>query len=101
MRKFPPTQTKIPQPFSFFIFTRSLFHFVSLLVQFFFGDDPHSLDLKAFVWLALIVNVDKEIEFPLRTFMEDECKNLVGVYNRVKVRIHFGMCFSRVYDCCR
>lgn len=53
--------------------------------QFFFGDEPRMLDLKAFVWLALILNVDKETPCPLRDYVEEECKNLVGVYNRMKV----------------
>ena len=53
--------------------------------QFFFGDEPRSLDLKAFVWLSLILNVDKELSCPLREYVEEECKNLVGVYNRMKV----------------
>ncbi len=53
--------------------------------QFFFGDEARMLDLKAFVWLALLVNVDKEVACPLRDYMEEECKNLVGVYNRLKV----------------
>ena len=53
--------------------------------EFFFGDEPRTLDLKAFVWLALLMNVDKEVPCPLRDFVEEECKNLVGVYNRVKV----------------
>lgn len=54
--------------------------------QFFFGDEARSLDLKAFVWLALILNVDKEVKCPLRDYIEEECKNLVGVYDRMKDR---------------
>ena len=54
--------------------------------QFFFGDDARTLDLKAFVWLALILNVDKEVSCPLRDYIEEECKNLVGMYNRMKDR---------------
>lgn len=54
--------------------------------QFFFGDEPRSLDLKAFVWLALLLNLNKELSCPLRDYVEEECKNLVGVYNRMKVR---------------
>jgi glutathione S-transferase len=53
--------------------------------QFFFGDEPHTLDLKAFVWLALILNVDKSVPCPLRDYIEEECQNLVGIYNRMKV----------------
>ena len=29
--------------------------------EFFFGDEPRTLDLKAFVYLALILNVEKEV----------------------------------------
>ena len=54
--------------------------------QFFFGDEPRSLDLKAFVWLAMILNVDKEVSFPLRDYIESDCQNLVGLYNRMKDR---------------
>lgn len=54
--------------------------------QFFFGDELRMLDLKAFVWLAMLINVDKEVPCPLRDYIEEECKNLVGLYNRVKVK---------------
>ena len=54
--------------------------------QFFFGDEPRMLDLKAFVYLSLILNVDKEVECPLRDYIEEKNKNLVGMYNRLKVR---------------
>ena len=53
--------------------------------QFFFGDEPRSLDVKAFVWLAIILTVEKEVACPLRDYVEEECKNLVGVFNRMKV----------------
>lgn len=54
--------------------------------QFFFGDEPKSLDLRAFTWLALIINVDKEVPCPLRDFIESDCQNLNGLYNRMKER---------------
>lgn len=54
--------------------------------QFFFGDEASTLDLKAFIWLALLLTVNKEVKCPLRDYVEEECKNLVGVYNRMKVR---------------
>jgi len=54
--------------------------------QFFFGDEPRMLDLKAFVYLSLILNVDKEVECPLRDYIEEKNKNLVGMYNRLKDR---------------
>ena len=44
------------------------------------------LDLRAFVYLSLVLGVDKEVECPLRDYMEEKTKNLVGMYNRLKVR---------------
>merc|ERR1719251_409334 len=52
--------------------------------QFFFGDEPHSLDLVAFCHIAQILNVESEVACPLRDYMNEECKNLVGLYNRMK-----------------
>jgi len=52
--------------------------------QFFFGDEPRMLDLRTFVYLSLVLNVDKEVECPLRDYMEEKTKNLVGMYNRLK-----------------
>merc|ERR1712226_857618 len=54
--------------------------------QFFFGDEPHSLDLVAFCHIAQILNVESEVVCPLRDYMNEECKNLVGLYNRMKDR---------------
>ncbi|TRY63549.1 hypothetical protein TCAL_08205 [Tigriopus californicus] len=54
--------------------------------EFFFGDEPRSLDLKAFVWLAMMLNVDDSVKCPLRDFIKEECPNLVGVYTRMKDR---------------
>jgi len=54
--------------------------------QFFFGDEPHSLDLVAFCHVAQILNVESEVACPLRDYMNEECKNLVGLYNRMKDR---------------
>ena len=47
-----------------------------------------SLDLRVFVCLAMILSVDDEAvkECPLRDYTKEECKNLVGVFNRMKVR---------------
>ena len=50
--------------------------------QFFFGDEPRSLDLKAFCALAMVINVDSEVACPLRDYIEENFKNLVGLYNR-------------------
>ena len=54
--------------------------------QFFFGDDPHSLDLATFCQLAQIINVEQEVKCPLREYLESECTNLIGLYNRMKDR---------------
>ena len=64
--------------------------------QFFFGDEPRMLDLRAFVYLSLVLGVDKEVECPLRDYMEEKTKNLVGMYNRLKVRTRtlHQICFN-------
>jgi len=57
--------------------------------QFFFGDDPNHLDLVAFSQLALVLNIDdseKGVKCPLKDFVNAECTNLVGHYNRMKDR---------------
>lgn len=53
--------------------------------QFFFGDEPHTLDLDTFCQIAEILNVDPDVRCPLRDFLNEECTNLVGLYNRMKV----------------
>lgn len=58
--------------------------------QFFFGDDPNHLDLVAFSQIALVLNVDDSeengVKCPLKEFINAECTNLVGHYNRMKDR---------------
>jgi len=54
--------------------------------EFFFGEEPHSLDLVTFCHLAQILNVDAEVKCPLKDYLESECTNLVGLYNRMKDR---------------
>lgn len=54
--------------------------------QFFFGDEPSSLDLTAFVQLALLINVVKEVACPMRDYLDSDCTNLIGLYNRFKDR---------------
>jgi len=54
--------------------------------QFFFGDDPHFLDLVTFVQLAILLAVDPELPCPLRDYINGDCKNLVGLYTRMKDR---------------
>ena len=57
----------------------------SSLFQFFFGDEPRLLDIKAFTWLSLLLVVDEEVPCPLRDYIKEEAKNLVGHFNRIKV----------------
>eukprot|EP00096_Caligus_rogercresseyi_P011969 TRINITY_DN4873_c0_g1_i1.p1 TRINITY_DN4873_c0_g1~~TRINITY_DN4873_c0_g1_i1.p1 ORF type:complete len:401 (+),score=207.61 TRINITY_DN4873_c0_g1_i1:138-1340(+) len=70
--------------------------------QFFFGDEPHSLDLNAFVQLAMLLCVEKEVvECPLRDYLEAECTNLVGLFNRMKDRAwgdHWEMAIGESCD---
>merc|ERR1712025_862312 len=58
--------------------------------QFFFGDDPNHLDLVAFSEVALILSVDDSeesgIKCPLKEFVNADCTNLVGHFNRMKDR---------------
>jgi len=54
--------------------------------EFFFGDEPAMLDLVVFSHVAQIVMVDKEQPCTLRDFLENDCKNLVGLVNRMKDR---------------
>merc|ERR1712173_477316 len=54
--------------------------------EFFFGDEPAMLDLVVFSHVAQLVMVDKEYACPLRDYLEADCKNLVGLVNRMKDR---------------
>ncbi|XP_071444909.1 failed axon connections [Hetaerina americana] len=63
---------------------------------FFFGDEPTLLDIVAFANLAQIYFFDKEVEFALRDFMQDNCANLVGLVNRMKER-----CYPDWEDMCK
>jgi len=58
--------------------------------EFFFGDEPHSLDLVTFAHLAQIINVESGdetgVKCPLKEYLESDCQNLVGLYNRMKDR---------------
>ena len=57
--------------------------------EYFFGDEPHSLDLVTFAHLAQIINVESGeetgVKCPLKDYLESDCQNLVGLYNRMKV----------------
>ncbi|XP_063215779.1 failed axon connections isoform X2 [Bacillus rossius redtenbacheri] len=63
---------------------------------FFFGDEPKALDVVAFATLAQIYFINKEVQYPLRDFMQDNCANLVGHVNRMKER-----CFPDWEDICK
>jgi len=54
--------------------------------QFFFGDEPHTLDLVTFSQLAQIINVEEDVKCPLKDYLNSDCENLVGLYNRMKDR---------------
>ena len=54
--------------------------------EFFFSDEPAMLDLVVFSHVAQLVMVDKEYACPLRDYLEADCKNLVGLVNRMKDR---------------
>ena len=54
--------------------------------EFFFGSEPAMLDLVVFSQVGQLVMVDKEHACPLRDYLEADCKNLVGLVNRMKDR---------------
>merc|ERR550517_1249358 len=54
--------------------------------EFFFGAEPAMLDMVVFSHVAQLVMVDKECSCPLRDYLEADCKNLVGLVNRMKNR---------------
>lgn len=62
---------------------------------FFFGDEPTTLDVVAFAHLAQIYCIDKDVEYPLRDYLETTHSNLVAHINRVKNR-----CFPDWDDIC-
>merc|ERR1712038_1786205 len=50
------------------------------------GAEPAMLDMVVFSHVAQLVMVDKECACPLRDYLEADCKNLVGLVNRMKDR---------------
>jgi len=54
--------------------------------EFFFGSEPAMLDLVVFSQVGQLVMVDTEHACPLRDYLEADCKNLVGLVNRMKDR---------------
>merc|ERR1712088_944481 len=53
------------------------------------GDDPNHLDLVAFSQVALILSIDDSetgVKCPLKEFINADCTNLVGHFNRMKDR---------------
>ncbi|XP_065209985.1 failed axon connections [Planococcus citri] len=63
---------------------------------YFFGDEPTVLDVVAFSQLAQVYFVDKEVEYPLRDYLNENFSNLVGHVNRMKER-----CFADWDDICK
>merc|ERR1711988_1237297 len=54
--------------------------------EFFFGSEPAMLDLVVFSQVGQLVMVDSEHACPLRDYLEADCKNLVGLVNRIRRR---------------
>merc|ERR1712176_310223 len=54
--------------------------------EFFLGSEPAMLDLVVFSQVGQLVMVDPEHACPLRDYIESDCKNLVGLVNRMKDR---------------
>merc|ERR1712045_876982 len=54
--------------------------------KFMFGDAPSMLDMVVYSHLAQLVMIDAEYLCPLRDFVQEECKNLVDLVNRMKDR---------------
>jgi len=52
--------------------------------QFMFGDNPSMLDMVVFSHLAQLIMVETDYPCPLRDFLQESCKNLVGLVNRMK-----------------
>ncbi|XP_049829864.1 failed axon connections [Schistocerca gregaria] len=63
---------------------------------FFFGDEPTTLDVVAFSSLAQIYFIEKEVQYSLRDYMQENCANLVGHVNRMKER-----CFPDWEEICK
>jgi len=54
--------------------------------EFLFGDEPAMLDLVVYSHLAQLVMVEAEYTCPLRDYLQNTCKNLVGLVSRMKDR---------------
>jgi len=54
--------------------------------EFFFGDEPAMLDLVVYSHVAQLVMIEKDYPCSLRDYLEADCKNLVGLVNRMKDR---------------
>merc|ERR1712045_80325 len=54
--------------------------------EFMFGDDPSMLDMVVYSHLAQLIMVESEYPCPLRDFLQESCKNLVGLVNKMKDR---------------
>merc|ERR1719278_1658411 len=54
--------------------------------EIFFGDEPAMLDLVVYSHVAQLVMIEKDYPCSLRDYLEADCKNLVGLVNRMKDR---------------
>jgi len=52
--------------------------------EFMFGDNPSMLDMVVFSHLAQLIMVETDYPCPLRDFLQESCKNLVVLVNRMK-----------------
>ncbi|CAG0915680.1 unnamed protein product [Notodromas monacha] len=52
--------------------------------EFFFGTEPALLDVVAFSVLSQFVCFDPEVEFPLRTWIEQNTPNVISFVDRMK-----------------
>merc|ERR1712115_287200 len=57
------------------------------------GDEPAMLDLVVYSHVAQLVMIEKDYPCSLRDYLEADCKNLVGLVNRMKDR-----CWSDHWD---
>lgn len=64
--------------------------------SYFFGEEPTNLDVVAFANIAQVYFIDKDIEYPLRDYLETTHTNLVAHINRIKNR-----CFPDWDDICQ
>jgi len=58
--------------------------------EFVFGNEPSLLDLVVFSQLAQLIMVEEDYPCTLRDFLQAECKNLVGLHERMREKCWGG-----------